>query len=179
MKQLSTPWHVEEKVQNAGTPKWLYLIGEQRYAGADGFMLDVCAEPWSAKCRYYFDEELDALSRPWALMSPVRTRDPNDVQPLGVRNDHAVFCNPQYDQIEAWLKKALFELDRGSFRLVTFLIPVRTDRTWWHEIVKPRAWLIEEIDGRVRFDPPPGKDFGSPFEASAFVTFQHRITTRR
>ena len=57
-----------------------------------------------------------------------------------------VFCNPPYGPgIAKWLQCGL-EAD-----VAVFLIPVRTDTRWFHEIALPRAKELRFIKGRLRF----------------------------
>lgn len=56
-----------------------------------------------------------------------------------------VFCNPPYSNIGPWLAKA------REAEVAVFLVPSRTDTSWWHELVMPSANDIRFIRGRLRF----------------------------
>lgn len=57
-----------------------------------------------------------------------------------------VFCNPPYGpQIRKWLARA------HEAELVVYLLPARTDVSWFHELVLPRATEIRFLRGRLRF----------------------------
>lgn len=173
-KQGSMPWLATDPPQNWATPRALFQDLERRFAGPDGFMLDAAAEATNAKAPYYFDEELDALNRDWTITPEARR-----MFEFSPARDIAVYCNPPYEEIEPWVRKALAEVQRGSCRLVCMLVPARVDQIWWQDVVKPFAWHIEFVDGRVHFDPPPGVKARAPFEASAVVVFAQRICARR
>lgn len=57
-----------------------------------------------------------------------------------------VFCNPPYGPgIKEWLERGL------EANLAVFLIPARTDTSWFHEIVLPKATEVRFIRGRLKF----------------------------
>lgn len=57
-----------------------------------------------------------------------------------------VFCNPPYGRrLGRWLKRGL------EAAIAVFLLPVRTDTQWFHEIVLPHAAEIRFLRGRLRF----------------------------
>ena len=74
------------------------------------------------------DPEFDGLSIEW-----------------GQRN----FVNPPYgNQIKYWIKKGYEEHQKG--KVVVFLIPSRTDTSYWHEYIM-EADEIRFIQGRLKF----------------------------
>jgi hypothetical protein len=144
----------EECPNERYTPHWLFDPLHEEFR----FTVDVCATAESAKCERFFTLEQNGLAQPWT----------------GER----VFCNPPYDDIGAWVRKAEFEHFRGC-PLVVMLVPSWTDRTWWHEHIEPhrdrrsppdligRAVRLETrfLRGRVRFGlpgNPEGHGSGSP-----------------
>jgi len=186
-----------DRPQNWATPLPLYREIEEAFAGREGFALDACAEEWNAKAPFYFDEQLDALSldRPWHVTRDARVnehaeeRNPSAIyDPLGGmreapvfgRRDVWVWCNPPYNAIDAFVAKAIRELDAGAYAGCVFLFPNRSDREWWHRLVKPRAWHIEEIQGRVNFVAPPGAEITAAggYEPSVVVVFRNGIRGR-
>jgi hypothetical protein len=80
-----------------------------------------------------------------------------------------VFCNPPYSSIDLWIRKAVTEQARGQ--LVVMLLPVRTDRDWWHDLVQPHA-EVRFLRGRQRFIGPDGTTVGRPVFASAIAIFR-------
>lgn len=56
------------------------------------------------------------------------------------------FCNPPYGPgIGDWLRRGL------EAELAVFLLPVRTDTKWFHEIALPNAKEIRFLRGRLKF----------------------------
>ena len=113
------------------------------------FTLDVCATRESAKCKRYFTRADDGLRKSW--------------------KGERVFCNPPWDEIDVWLKKAWLEEDKAE--LIVMLLPSWTDRKWWHEHVEPfrdkETNLLKTrfLPGRIRFGKPgdpEGENSGQP-----------------
>ncbi len=50
------------------------------------------------------------------------------------------YVNPPYSQIGQWIKKGWQEYRKG--KTVVFLIPSRTDTTWWHDIVMKATEIL-------------------------------------
>lgn len=74
-----------------------------------------------------------------------------------------VFVNPPYGRaICRWLERAC------EPALAVYLIPARTDTSWFHELVLPRAKEIRFIRGRLKFG---DAKTGAPFP-SMIVIFQ-------
>ena len=60
------------------------------------------------------------------------------------------FVNPPYNKaIIGWLNKALIEKEKGNMSV--FLLPVRSDTIWFHDIVLKYACEIRFIQGRLYF----------------------------
>ena len=60
------------------------------------------------------------------------------------------FVNPPYNKaIRGWLQKGILEKSKGN--LSVFLLPVRTDVVWFHELVLPNADQIRFVRGRLYF----------------------------
>lgn len=137
---------------NWATPPKLFERYHRRYR----FTVDLAAEAWNAKLPTYYTIQDDALRQTW------RGRG---------------WCNPPYHELWRWLEKAYHAVlgRERTMELAGYLIPVRTDQDWFHEIVLPYA-RIEWIRGRVNMIPPPGWDGPSdtPAEASMFVVFEKR-----
>jgi phage N-6-adenine-methyltransferase len=114
-----------------------------------GFTLDPCATAATAKCRKFFTEDDDGLTKSWRR--------------------HRVFMNPPYGrEIYAWTRKARDEAAAGT--LVVGLLPASCDLAWWHEDVVGRA-EVRFIRGRVRFL-TGGKYRASGFFASVIVIWR-------
>ncbi len=81
------------------------------------------------------------------------------------------YVNPPYSQIEQWIKKGWQEFRKG--KTVVFLIPSRTDTTWWHKYVM-KATEIRFIQGRLKFGDAKNS---APFP-SAVVIFRREACAR-
>ena len=76
------------------------------------------------------------------------------------------FVNPPYgSEIGKWIEKGYEEFLEG--KTVVFLIPSRTDTSWWHKYIL-KAEEIRFIKGRLRFD---DQKSSAPFP-SAIVVFK-------
>jgi phage N-6-adenine-methyltransferase len=110
------------------------------------FQVDVCATSENAKCKVYFDKQVDGLEREW---SPFRC-----------------WMNPPYGKnISKWMKKAYEESQRGA--LVVCLVPCRTDTRWWHDWAM-KAAEIRLVSGRISFG---DKKQSAPFPSCVVIYF--------
>ena len=82
------------------------------------FTLDVCANDSNHKCKKYYTEADDGLSKPWT----------------GV-----CWMNPPYSACKEWVKKARDSAALGA--TVVALVPARTDTRWFHDYVLPYSTL--------------------------------------
>ena len=72
-----------------------------------------------------------------------------DPCPLYDKNNNALFiewqgriyCNPPYDNksIRLFLEKGLLELKKGNVELIVYLLPVKTSKSWFHDLVLDKA----------------------------------------
>jgi len=62
-----------------------------------------------------------------------------------------IYVNPPYSNIEPFLTKAIDELRKKAKKIV-FLIPVRSDTKYWHNIIMRHASEIRFIKGRLNFN---------------------------
>jgi site-specific DNA-methyltransferase (adenine-specific) len=96
------------------------------------FMLDVAATPTNAKAPRFFTLLDNGLAQSWHVDSG------------------AVWCNPPYSDVEAWIAKGLEESARGV--VVVFLLPARTDTRWFHMVLAAQSRCrILFARGRLRF----------------------------
>lgn len=111
-----------------GTPYDLFDLAQWCFGDFD---LDASAEADWKMCKKYIDLEQDALNpnTPW---------DGNNV-----------WINPRYDikSITAFVNRALVEREK---RGVTFLLPVKADQKWYHDLIRDGATFLF-IRGRVKF----------------------------
>ena len=66
------------------------------------------------------------------------------------------FVNPPYSRLKTtkknglgWIEKGHLEAQKG--KLVVFLIPARTDTTWFHDIILKNDYEVRFIKGRIKF----------------------------
>lgn len=89
------------------------------------FDIDVCATKDNTKCKAFYTEEDDGLSKEW----------------VGV-----CWMNPPYGrEISKWVKKA-----SESKATVVALLPARTDTKWFHDYIYGKC-EIRFIKGRLKF----------------------------
>jgi site-specific DNA-methyltransferase (adenine-specific) len=115
------------------------------------FDLDAAADDQNSLCDQFYCQEADALAHDWYAEGARRA-----------------FVNPPYGRgtVGKWVAKALEESRRGC--RVVMLLPSRTDSAWFHDLVKPHAFHVEDLRGRVRFQ---GAKAGAPFP-SLIVVFE-------
>lgn len=112
------------------------------------FRLDPAATAENRKAPCWWDEADDGLRQIW---------------------EGPVFCNPPYSVVDLWIRKAIETQAAGH--LVVMVLPVRTDRNWWHDLLQPHA-EIRFLRGRQRFIGPDGTTIGRPVFASCIAIFR-------
>lgn len=113
------------------------------------FTLDPCATKENAKCKKYYTEKDDGLSKSW--------------------DNERVFCNPPYgQQISKWVKKA--SEARGG--LVVMLIPARTDTRYFHDYIYHKS-KIRFIKGRIKFLGNQKGSGSAPFPSMIVIFKEH------
>lgn len=122
----------EEEVEKYGsgdeviTPPWLKRYMASRF----NFTLDVAADHVNRMCPIFITKKQDALTVDW--------------RPHG----GWVWCNPPYTLCEEFIRKATLEHEENGINSV-LLLPVRTDRPWFHKYVIPVLHNVEWYRGRV------------------------------
>jgi len=77
-----------------------------------------------------------------------------------------VFVNPPYNNIRNFMEKAVLEIQRERVQLAVFLVPSRTDTSWWHDFVMKHAKEVRYIRGRLKFG---GHQGSAPFPSCVVV----------
>ena len=113
------------KTDDWATPQDFFDQMDQEF----NFTLDVAATPRNAKCRRYFTQSDDGLSKSW--------------------DKQTVWCNPPYGrEIGLWVKKA----SETMGGVVVMLIPARTDTKYFHQYIYNKKNVeIRFIKGRLKF----------------------------
>ncbi len=92
------------------------------------FQLDVCAEQATRKClRYFTLPEVDALCVDW---------------------DDGWYCNPPFDNKQAFIKHAHKQARQG--RAGMMLLPYEPATNWWRKLLS-KGVIVYEPDGRYPF----------------------------
>lgn len=103
-----------------------------------GFTLDVAAAAHNAQCPRWYGRAEDGLEQSWAT-------------------DGAVWCNPPYSNLGAWVAKAWTEHRAHGATIVLLLPANRCEQRWWQEHVEPyrdrpgSTLRVEFLPGRMRF----------------------------
>ncbi len=130
------------------TPDWLWRPLHWEFR----FTVDAAASDANHKLPRYWTQETNGLKQPW--------------------QGERVWCNPPYSDVEPWVAKAHEEARIGQF-LAVLLVPVRTDREWYHRYCIGPHCERRDINGRIRFDVPKDCDNPMrPFEASMLLIFR-------
>lgn len=141
---MNTDLHFSSNKQDWETPQQLFNELHNKYH----FDLDAAASHDNAKLPNYYTADDDALSQEW---------------------QGNVFCNPPYGrQLGKWLAKAWSEYQRDPERVIVFLIPARTDTSYWHDYIFGRA-QVEFLRGRLHFEVDGQKVGRAPFPSAIVV----------
>ena len=136
----------KESKDNWETPKQFFDLLYKEFH----FTLDPCSSHENHKCKKYYTIEDNGLEQSW--------------------KGEKVFCNPPYDNIGNWCKKAYEEWKKDSLHtLIVLLIPNRTDTKYFPEYCM-RSQEIRFVKGRISFE-LNGKPQGSPNFGSLLVIF--------
>ena len=71
-----------------------------------------------------------------------------------------IYCNPPYSNIEPFIKKGISEIKNGNAKKIVYLIPIRSDTKYWHDLIMNYATEIVFIRGRLNFN---GSKSPAPF----------------
>lgn len=135
----------------ARTPPYAFWWAQERRFKRK-FAVDVAATAANALCERYITKEQDALafSTRWGQVGEL------------------VWCNPPYDRITPWLRRAIEEARRGVESVM--LIPTPNGDTR-DRLIYEYATSITMVCGRMRFLRPNGEQMKTPERGSCFVHF--------
>jgi site-specific DNA-methyltransferase (adenine-specific) len=108
------------------------------------FDLDACASDENHKCDMYYTAADNGLSKNWG--------------------GHAVWCNPPYSNVKAWVRKAYYEGHKPN-TVVVVLVFSRTDTKWWWNYVQHKA-EVRFVKGRIKFG---GSENNAPFPSALII----------
>jgi hypothetical protein len=83
----------------------------------------------------------------------------------------SVYVNPPYSNIEPFIRKGINELDSRRAQTIVFLLPVRSDTRYWHELIMPRANELRFIKGRLNFNEAKSP---APFPCVIVIFYKQR-----
>lgn len=63
-----------------------------------------------------------------------------------------IYINPPYSNIEPFIRKGLDEIKVGRANKCVYLIPIRSDTKYWHDLVLKYAYEIRFVKGRLNFN---------------------------
>ena len=63
-----------------------------------------------------------------------------------------IYCNPPYSSIEPFIEKGIVEIRKGNAKKIVYLIPVRSDTKYWHNLIMKFASEIIFVQGRLNFN---------------------------
>lgn len=119
------------------------------------FDIDVAASHENAKLPRYFTKEDNALTRRW---------------------EGNVFCNPPYGRdLRKWVEKAHKEYLRDPNRVIVFLIPSRTDTSYWHDFIFDKA-TVRFLRGRLKFEVEGEPKDAAPFPSALVIYGKDQLT---
>ena len=127
------------------TPKALFRSLNKEFH----FDLDVAATAKNATCKKYFTRQINGLKQDWCKNSKTKS----------------IFCNPPYGKgVENWLEKAIDESKKGC--TIVCLIPLRTDTTYFHQLIYDKASEVRLIKGRLKYN---DKKQSAPFPSAIII----------
>lgn len=113
------------------------------------FTLDVCAQPWNAKCDNFLSPEICGLT--------------------GSSWQGTCWINPPYGRgIGQWIRKA-YESSLIYGSTIVCLLSARTETAWWHDYCMKGE--VRFVRGRIHFTDENGKT-GRPRFGNAVVIFR-------
>jgi len=63
-----------------------------------------------------------------------------------------IYINPPYSNIEPFIKKGIMEIQDGRAKVCVYLIPMRSDTKYWHELIMKYASEIRFVKSRLNFN---------------------------
>jgi len=64
----------------------------------------------------------------------------------------SIYINPPYSGIEPFIKKGIEQLQNGNAERCVYLIPVRSDTKYWHDLIMRYASEIRFVKSRLNFN---------------------------
>lgn len=116
--------------QCATTPDELYLRIEDFWHP----LWDLAASRENSKCLYYYDEEANALTKPWHEISSL---------------EEPAWCNHPYENCKIWVKYAHDQALLGAF--VIMLQPLAIHRAYYRSYIKKGPCVVVPLNRAIKF----------------------------
>ena len=133
-----------------------YFIGKRLLSQDANYAVDVCANERNTKHAFFFDEEDDALTKPWAFSVSANKviadgGSVDDATMAEYPTNLVAWCNPPYSRgkKEAFIAKAREESEYGLATIM--LLPNDTSAKWFSEVVKHAKAVVFICNGRINF----------------------------
>lgn len=133
-----------------------YFIGKRLLSQDANYAVDVCANERNTKHAFFFDEEDDALTKPWAFSVSANKviadgGSVDDATMAEYPTNLVAWCNPPYSRgkKEVFIAKAREESEYGLATIM--LLPNDTSAKWFSEVVKHAKAVVFICNGRINF----------------------------
>jgi len=63
-----------------------------------------------------------------------------------------VYVNPPYSNIEPFIEKGVQEIRKGNATKIVYLIPMRSDTKYWHNLIMKYGSELRFVKGRLNFN---------------------------
>tara|TARA_Y100000310_G_scaffold79338_1_gene76072 strand:- start:1008 stop:1493 length:486 start_codon:yes stop_codon:yes gene_type:complete len=106
-------------------------------------------------------------------------QDGVDIDGRDIEWSDITYCNPPYSDLKStkkkigWIEKGHIEAQKG--KTIIFLIPARTDTSWFHNIILKNNYRVKFIKGRVRFkNDDNDKSTSAPFPSMVIIMKKYK-----
>lgn len=123
LDDVGTPWYIVRAAERDRASQW---------RASTGFLLDVCAEAWSAKAPDYIALPRNGLVEPWSAEN---------------------WLNPRYHEQAAWMRRASRDAVEHS-HTTACLVRAAQDTLYWFRLATSRG-TTDFYVGRINFIAPP------------------------
>jgi site-specific DNA-methyltransferase (adenine-specific) len=76
----------------------------------------------------------------------------SEINGLEIEWNGNIYINPPYSNIEPFIIKGIDEIKNGRANKCVYLIPIRSDTKYWHNLILKYAAEIRFIKGRLNFN---------------------------
>ena len=76
----------------------------------------------------------------------------SEIDGLQIEWNGNIYINPPYSNIEPFIRKGIDEIKANRATKCVYLIPIRSDTKYWHDLVLKYASEIRFVKGRLNFN---------------------------